>query len=652
MNEHSSNLLPAEGEQIAIGSTASAGEIPHDRCLNLLFEEQVARSPDAVAVVFEDRSLSYAELNRRANQLAHYLGELGVGPEVVVAVCVEPSVEMIVALLAVLKAGGAYLPLDPAFPVERLRFMIEDSAPVALLTQSLLLACFQEFDLALEVFSLNATNPPWSNHPETNPDAGSIGLNSGHLAQILYTSGSTGKPKGVLIEHRGLVVQALWFVNEFKLTNDYAGLVATSSSFLTVYKNMYGPLFVGGQLHVVRNQKDPNAVISAAFRANVTLLNLTPTTFSMLIEADSKNELSKIQTVLPTGEPLRLHLFAKLRNPRPEFVNTYGQTECGTASIHRIRPDMDDSGQETAPIGRPLPYARIYILNEQGDPVPTGAVGELYIGGAGLARGYLNRPDLTAERFLPDTFSAASGARMYRSGDLGRWLPDGTIELLGRNDFQVKIRGVRIEPGEIEARLMEYPGVREAAVIVREDNPGDERLVAYYLASRSGDGLRSSLHPGQLRFHMAAGLPERLVPAAYVRLDSWPTTPNMKLDRKALPQPNRECYASTEYEPPQGPMETEMVSIWANVLKLDQVGRRDNFFFLGGNSLLAMQVEIRLRKAFGIEVPVARLFESPTVESFAEAVEAMVNAVDDEAELLRILGEIEAMPEIGSEGAA
>jgi len=652
MSQHSSEQLPAEREPLAFAMQASTSENLYDKSLNLQFEEQVERSPDAVAVVFEDRQLSYTELNRRSNQLAHYLSELGVGPEVLVAVCLEPGLEMIVALLAVLKAGGAYLPLDPAFPVERLQFMVDDSAPVALLTQESLRPLCSEVGRNLKVLDLAAADPNWSSYPEHNPDATSKRLNSHSLAHIIYTSGSTGKPKGVLIEHHYLSTLASWYIKECGLTQESVCLPATSFSFSPFYKNFYGPLFVGGQIHMVKNLKDPKEVLSTISRANVRLLNVTPTAFSMLVDADSRGVLSKIQTVMLVGEPIQIHKLFLLPSPRPEVINTYGQLESGLASFHRIPPGSDLSVEKAASIGRPMAHVRIYILNENSKPVSDGAEGELYIGSASISRGYLNRPELTAERFLPDPFVSASEARMYKTGDRGRWLPDGAIEFLGRNDFQVKLRGIRIELGEIEARLLEHPDVREAAVIVREDNPGDERLVAYYLTSRTGNGLRSPLHPGQLRLHVAAGLPEHLVPAAYVWLESWPTTPNGKLDRRALPPPKRDSYPSREYEPLQGLMETEVAAIWAKVLKAEQLGRHDNFFSLGGNSLLAMQVEVRLRKAFGIEVPVARLFESPTVESFAKVVEAQLNTMNDNTELLRILGELEAIPESSAKGAS
>jgi len=303
------------------------------------------------------------------------------------------------------------------------------------------------------------------------------------------------------------------------------------------------------------------------------------------------------------------------------------------------------------PIGRPLPNVHIYILDENRRPVPIGVTGEIYIGGVGVARGYLNRPELTAERFLIDLYSSESGARMYRSGDLGRWQADGTIDFRGRNDFQVKIRGMRIELGEVEARLMEHPAVREAVVMAREDEPGDKRLVAYYLAASNEAAEAEALRPEQLRRHMAESLPEHMAPAAYVRMEAWPRTPSGKLDRRALLAPGKQAYVTSRgYEPPQGRMEAELAGIWADVLKMDCVGRHENFFALGGHSLSAMQLMVRLRKALDLDVPVVSLFQNPTIESFAEALGRLQGSKPSEADVLRILEELEVMPEPSAEG--
>jgi len=621
MNQYSSNPPAAERKHIADDSKSSTGEIQVDKCLNQLFEEQASRSPDVVAVAFEEQQLSYGELNRRSNQLAHYLGELGVGPEVLVAVCVEPSLEMIVALMAVLKAGGAYVPLDPAYPVDRLRFMLADSAPLALLTQGSLLGLFHETGQDLKVVDLSAAKPPWSSHPETNPDARSKGLHAGSLAQVIYTSGSTGKPKGVLIEHRYYVILARWLVSERIYKREYSSLLVTSFSYGAFYKNLFIPLFLGGQVHLLRTVKDPALVLSTVTGANVRLLNLTPTAFSMLVDADSRGVLAKIETVILVGEQIQLQKLSVLSKTRPQILNTYSQTEIGMASMHRIEPEFDLSKQQSSFVGCPLPYVRIYILNDEGEPVAKGAEGELHIASAALARGYLNRPKLTEERFLADRFAAESGARMFKTGDRGRWLPDGTLEFLGRNDHQVQIRGIRVELGEIEARLMEHAAVREAVVVAREDRPGDKRLIAYYVAQAKAGGAEDTLRPDELRRHVAESLPEHMIPAAYVRLETLPLTPTRKLDRMALPPPEREHLATSgSHVAPRDRLEEMLASIWGEVLGADRIGIYDDFFELGGDSLQAARVVGRVIAALPeYNVSLRTMLRTRTVEQFARA---------------------------------
>lgn len=640
--------MPGRQQAQPGGDRVSAPPQRHG-CLHHPFELHAARTPAAIAAADETGSLSYGELNRRANQLAHYLRDLGVKPEVPVAVCMEPGLDMIAAFLAVLKAGGAFVFLDPACPPERFRFLLDDSAAVAVLTRGHPVPVSGETSATVPVLDLAASNPPWSNHSDLNPDTEAIGLKPAHLAQILYTSGSTGEPKGVLIEHCGMSVLSNWFVREFKLTSDFVSLVATPASFMQVYKNIYGPLSVGARLQIVRDQKDPGAILSAITRANVTLLNLTPSTFSMLVDADQSNVLSRIRTVVFSGEPVPLRKFTALAHPWPAMVNTYGQAECPVSAAYRIPRRHGQSTPPPVPIGQALPHARIYILNRAGEPAPDGVAGELYVSSSTLARGYLNRPAMTAERFLPDRFASRPGARMFRTGDLGRRLPDGAIEFLGRNDFQVKIRGARVELGEIEAQLRQCGAVRDAVVTAREDAPGDWRLVAYYLALPGTAAEEESLRPAQLRAHLAARLPEHMVPAAYVRLESFPLTASGKLNRRELKPPTASAHASQGYEPPQGAMETMMGPIWAEVLKLDRIGRHDNFFSLGGNSLLAMQVELRLRKLLGVEIPVSRIFQSPTIAGLARAVEEMLDSMRSGNELLGILEELESMPESNAE---
>lgn len=642
-------LTPAERHQILVEWNNTDAPFP-DKCVHQLFEEQAQRTPGAVAVASDRESLTYAELNRRANQLAHYLRQLGVGPEVAVAICIERSPAMIVALLAVLKAGGAYVPLDPDYPLDRLRFMLQDSAPAALLTQAHLRPLFADIAFSIPVIDAGEATPPWLDLPDSNPDAASIGLNPSNLAYIIYTSGSTGKPKGTLEQHNGLTNLIHWFIREVPLSDRVVVLVAASISFDLTYKNIYGPLLSGGQIFLTPNRFDRNVILSLIPRVKNGLLNVTPTALNTLIEEDHGHVLSQLRTIVMGGEPVQLHSLALLKEPRPQLINSYGPTEItGSAAFHRIRPDLDYGGNHTVPIGRQLPNVRIYILDGQRQPVPIGVTGEIYIGGIGVARGYLNRPELTREHFLPDPFAGKPGARMYKSGDLGRWLPDGSIDFRGRNDFQVKIRGMRIELGEIEARLLEHPAVREACVLAREDKPGDKRLVAYYLPAAEMD---DAAQPEQLRSHLSAVLPAHMVPAAYVQLACWPRTPSGKLDRKALPPPGGEAFQiDRRYEPARGLVESELAGIWSEVLQAPRIGRRDNFFALGGHSLSAMRVVGRLRTAFEVDLPVAALFQNPTLESFAALIEAKAASADEGLELLRLLGEIEAMPESSVEGS-
>ncbi|MGA8529828.1 MAG: amino acid adenylation domain-containing protein, partial [Acidobacteriaceae bacterium] len=622
-------VLPeSERHRVLYEWNDTAAEYPSDKCVHELFEEQVARTPDAVAVVFEEQELSYAELNRRANQLAHYLRELGVKPDDRVALCVERGLEMIVSLLGVLKAGGAYVPLDPAYPVERLRFMLEDSAPVALLTQNHLADLFKDLHEGLPVLDLSSATPAWERQPETDPDPAAVGLSPNHLAYVIYTSGSTGMPKGVMVQHsnamRLFTATDAWF----HFGPDDVWTLFHSYAFDFSVWEIWGALFYGGRLIIVPKTivRSPDEFYRLICKERVTILNQTPAAFQQLIATQARsNETHHLRYVVFGGEALKVsHLrpwYEQEPNQHTRLVNMYGITETTVHVTYRVLEQADTLRHGGSPIGRRIPDLRTYILDSHGEPVPVGVAGELYIGGAGVARGYLNRPELTAEKFLADPFIDGPVARMYRTGDLGRWLADGNIEFLGRNDFQVKIRGFRIELGEIEARLAEHPGVREAVVLAREDTPGDKRLVAYYTSSEE------DIDAEQLRAYLSAVLPEYMVPAAYVRMESLPLTPNGKLDRRALPAPDGDSYATHGYEPPQGEIEEKLAEIWAEVLKLDRVGRHDNFFELGGHSLLAVTLIERMRRA-GFKVDVRSVFAAPTLADLAATVDADAFAVE------------------------
>ncbi len=589
-------LGEAERHQVLRQWNATAVDYPRDACVHELFEAQVARTPSAIAVVQGEVSLTYGELNARANQLAHYLCGLGVRPDDRVAICMRRSIEMVVAMLAVLKAGGAYAPLDPVYPVERLTYMLEDSAPIAVLAQTstlnLLLAA------SMPIVNLDE----WRGQDQAVSNLSIDGLTSAHLAYVIYTSGSTGRPKGVIIEHRNTVNLLIWAERFYGPSVLARTLFSSSLNFDMAVYECFTPLICGGATEVV-----DNLLALQAGGDDLTLINTVPSALKAVLDSSGLGQ--GVQTVNVGGETLKRQLvedlFAKTQVQR--LCNMYGPSETTTYSSWLPIERNEDF---VVTIGRPVANTQFYFLDKYQQPVPMGVTGEIYIGGAGVARGYLNRDDLTAERFLPDPFSDDPTARMYRSGDLGRWRPDGTIEFAGRNDHQVKIRGFRIELGEIETRLSAHPDVRECAVIALEDaTGGDKRLVAYWVGAEYVDAE-------VLRSWLSAALPDYMVPAAYVQLDCLPLNPNGKLDRKALPAPDSAAYAARAYEAPQGAIEHTIAAIWSDLLELDTIGRHDNFFALGGHSLLAVQVVSRLKQA-GVEISMGDLFSHPDVISLA-----------------------------------
>jgi amino acid adenylation domain-containing protein/FkbM family methyltransferase len=605
------------------------------RCVHELFEDQVMRAPEAAAVEYEGEQLSYRELNRRSNQLAHYLRNLGVGPEVRVGVCVERSLEMVVGLLAILKAGGAYVPLDPEYPPEHLRCMLEDSAPVVLLTQGRSHDVLGSIDEKVAIVDINDAGR-FRQQPESNLEWVGAGLQAGHLAYVIYTSGSTGRPKGVMVSHRNLLSSS--YARKVAYGESGRFLLLSSFSFDSSVAGIFGSLICGGTLIIATRDvvRDPLCLSQEVERLGVQSLLCVPSLYKHFLEYPIGGEHKKLSLVIVAGEACPPDLVAKSAEkvPQVELCNEYGPTE-GTvwATVHRCAHLVD---RESVPIGNPITNTRVHILDAEGGPVPIGVVGELYIGGAGVARGYMNRPDLSAERFLPDPFGEAEGARMYRTGDLGFWRKDGRIEFLGRNDFQVKVRGYRIELREIEAALLKQPEVSQAVVVVQEIGGGEKRLVAYYTCrQQQAAGMQAENQVGaeveteantapavgaeELRRRLAVILPDYMVPAAYVRLQHLPLTANGKLDRKALPQPEGDAYAVRGYQAPIGEIEQKLASIWAEVLKVERVGRQDNFFALGGHSLLAITL-IEHMKRNGLGVDVRTLFAEPTLADLAAAI--------------------------------
>ncbi|HWK88358.1 MAG TPA: amino acid adenylation domain-containing protein, partial [Longimicrobium sp.] len=450
---------------------------PAESCIHERFEQQAARTPDATAVVSEGQTLTYAELNARANRLAHHLRALGVAPGVRVGVCVERSPAMVEGILGVLKAGGVFVPLDPGYPADRLAYMLADSAPAVVLAQK---HVRDRIHTDVPVLELDAASPAWPDEPATNPERGA--LTPAHPAYVTYTSGSTGQPKGVPAVHHKVLNLVHWYGRELGITERDAVLLVMSFSFDGTYRNLFAPLFAGAQLHLAGEPFDPARIVAQIAAHPICLVNLTPSAFQALRAADSQGALARLRTVVLVGEPVQPRALLEMPEPRPEFVNLYGPTECsGITTYHRLSRDLARYLEQPVPVGRPIPNSRIYIQDAAGTPVPVGVAGELYIGGTPVGIGYQNRPDQTAERFVADPFGDEPGARLYRTGDRARWRADGTLEFLGRMDNQVKVRGYRIELGEIEARLAEHAAVREAVVLVREDVPGEKRLVAYWV---------------------------------------------------------------------------------------------------------------------------------------------------------------------------
>ena len=597
------DVMPAaERHQLLVEWNDTSADYPRDQSIHQLFEAQAARTPDAIAVVWEGGELSYGELNARANRLAHHLIALGVGPETLVGVCLERSPALIVGLLGILKAGGGYVPLDPIYPPARLAFMLADTQAPVLLTEEVLLGQLPAFKG--HVLCLNHEWDVIASAPDSDPPCRTMAEN---VAYVIYTSGSTGEPKGVVLTHANAIAFLAWANRTFDRESMERTLFSTSICFDLSIFELFAPLVSGCTVVLVRDALELSQAPSALAPS---LLNTVPSAAQALLEAEGLP--AGLRTICLAGEPLSAEMVARLRDAAPEahIYNLYGPTESTTYATYC---EVDRGARIT--IGRPVSNTDVYILDGQLRPVPIGVSGEICLAGAGLARGYLNRPDLTAEKFVPDPFSGVAGARLYRTGDLARYRPDGNIEFLGRLDDQVKIRGYRIELGEIEAVLSQDPTVRQAVVRVREDIPGNKRLVAYVVPA---DPATSDM--AALRDYLRERLPDYMRPAAFVVLDALPLTANGKINGKALPAPDAQAYATSVYEAPVGEIETTLSAIWAQVLHLEKVGRHDNFFELGGHSLLAMQVISRACDSFGLQIPPKLFFEEPTVKGFGDYV--------------------------------
>ena len=605
-------LSGAARHQLLIEWNRTESPYPKDKCIHQLFEAQAEQIPDAVAVVFEDQRLTYQELNRRANQLAHHLQNLGVGPEVLVGICVEHSLEMMIGILGIWKAGGAYLPLDPAYPKERLAAIMEDSRVSVLLTQRRLLD--RPPGHKTQIVYLDNARDQFVQESASNPVSKVTAQN---LAYVIYTSGSTGTPKGVMIEHENLV-NYIWWLKESPLTKKTESLpLITRLTFDASLKQLFVPLLQSRQVWILSDDvinRPFDLLKTLSTRASVGL-NCVPALWSTLLDGiDSNRAITStgfLSSVFLGGERLDNALIARTLDALPdvELWNLYGPTEAtANAIVGKISRDQPIS------LGRPIANTQIYILDTHLQPVPVGIPGELYIGGAGLARGYLNRPELTNEKFISNPFSPKRGERLFKTGDMARYMSNGNIEFLGRFDNQVKIRGFRIELGEIEAVLNQHPGLRESVVTSREDVPGDKRLVAYLVPKKEpAPAIR------ELRSFLKEKLPDYMVPSGYVLLDSLPLTLNGKVDRRALPDlGGTEQQESNVYVAPQDETERILCRVWSEVLRVHRVGLDDDFFALGGHSLLAAKLFVRLDKEFGRSLPLSVLLSAPTIRSLAE----------------------------------
>jgi amino acid adenylation domain-containing protein len=585
-------------------------------CAHELFEQQVARDPHAIAVVFEGRQVSYQELNERANRLARLLRGRGVGPDVLVGVGLERTPDMVVALLATWKAGGAYVPMDPAYPPERLSFMIEDAQTLVLLTEEKFRGLFSS--VGHKAIYLDSDRSTTEQGDGTNLDPVARPVD---LAYVIYTSGSTGRPKGAMIHHRGLVNYLTWAIRAYRVGRGSSVPVHSSISFDLTVTSLYTPLLAGGTAELLPDDFGAQQLLAALLRASDrSLVKITPAHLDLLGAQLEPRQLAGLtRTFVIGGENLLAERLESWRDyaPQTRLINEYGPTETVVGCcVHELRPEDPRAG--SVPIGRPIANTQLYVLDENLQLVPPGVMGELYIGGVGVARGYLNRPELTAERFLDDPFSAVPGARLYKSGDLARYRPDGILEFFGRADDQVKIHGYRIELGEIEAALSAHPDVKSCAVLAREDELGAKKLVAYLVVKSSREPATS-----ELRAFLNESLPEYMVPAQFVVLDTLPLTSNGKIDRKALPAPSGETVAEGKGGPPRTQTQKKIVDIWHSLLRIGGIGIEDDFFDLGGHSLAATALMQKLRTTFGVELKLASLFDSPTVAGLAEVVDIL-----------------------------
>jgi amino acid adenylation domain-containing protein len=605
-------VTEVERQRLLVEWNATQADYPRDISITKLFEAQVERTPDATAMRLEEQQLTYQELNRRANQIAHYLQKLGVGPEVLVGSYMDRSLEMIIGLLGIFKAGGVYVPFDLAYPQERLARMLEDTQVPVLLTQERLMA-----RLSVHNAQVVCLDSGWEAIGQESTENLISRVTADHLAYVIYTSGSTGRPKGVAVAHKQLLNRFAWMWREYPFAAEEVCCLKTSVNFVDSLWELFGGLLQGIRTVIIPDKtlKDPQELIQTLAAYHVTRIMLVPSLLRLLLNTyeNLQSRLPKLKLWCTGGEALSVDLCQRFLASMPHSVllNIYGLSEAFDVACYDTR--LWSGERMSVPIGRPIANTQIYLLDRHLQPVPSGVPGELYIGGTGLARGYLNQPALTAERFIADPFSREPGARLYKTGDLARYLPDGNLEYLGRLDHQVKIRGFRIEIGEVEAGLEQHAAIRQAVVLAKEYAPGDTRLVAYIVAHQEPAPPSS-----ELRSFLKAKLPEYMVPAAFVALEALPFTPSGKVDRHALPPPE---WSRPQLEralvAPQDALEHQLTQIWEDLLGVKPVGRQDDFFELGGHSLLAVQLFARIEKRTGKRLPLATLFQGPTIAHLA-----------------------------------
>ncbi|MEG4072289.1 amino acid adenylation domain-containing protein [Microcoleus sp. Pol14C2] len=630
-------LSDRDRHQLLVEFNQTQKDYPTDKCVHQLFEEQADRAPDSIAVIFENQTITYRELNHRANQLAHHLQNLGVEPEVVVGICLDRSLETILGMLGVLKAGGAYLPIDPTTPIERKALMLEDAQVKVLLVQQRLIESLPKTQANIVCIDTDIPTVSASYTPRASSD---------NLAYVIYTSGSTGIPKGVAIEHRQLLNYLHSIQEKLNLPADAS--FATVSTFAADLGNtaIFPALCFGGCLHIISQERatDPEALGEYFCRHPIDCLKIVPSHLAALLNSSQPQSILPGKRLILGGESANWSLIKTLRNLAPtcSVFNHYGPTETTVGVLtYQVKFDKIGCDFDTVPLGLPIANTQIYILDSYLQSVPIGVPGELYIGGDNLGRGYLNRPELTAEKFIPNPFDTQAKTRLYKTGDLARYLPDGNIEFIGRIDDQIKIRGFRIELGEIEAMLGQHPDIAQAVVVAPEDEMTQKRLVAYLISEQK----QAPTHK-EIRNFLTSKLPEYMVPSAFVILKSFPLTSNGKVDRRALPAPDEMRPELTgNFVAPRTNIEEVLAAIWAEVLKLEKVGIYDNFFELGGHSLLATQVISRVRQAFQVELPLHRLFESGTVADFAIAIaQKQVEQTDSEM-LAQVLADLDQVSE-------